>query len=100
MNIFKNPEYLGTFRSMKNLDSSEEVNLQNILEKLSTYFSRRNIDILVNFRDFDRNNIGVLTESQVIKLIIISILVLICLIFSLDDVSQHTVMFYQLMIWI
>lgn len=64
-NIFKNPEYLGTFRSMKKLDPSDEVNLQNILQKLNTYFSRRNIDILVNFRDFDKNNIGILTESQV-----------------------------------
>jgi hypothetical protein len=64
-NVFKTPEYLGTFRSMKHLDSNEEMHLKDILTRLNTYYTKRNTDILINFRDFDRNNIGVLTESQV-----------------------------------
>lgn len=56
---------MGTFRSMKHLDSNEEMHLKDILTRLNTYYAKRNTDILINFRDFDRNNIGVLTESQV-----------------------------------
>ncbi len=66
--VYKNPEYLGTFRSMKNLETNEESSLRNLLSTMNGYYARRNLDILEKFRDFDRNNIGVLTESQVIKL--------------------------------
>ena len=52
---------------MRSLDSNEEKILRDILVNLNGYYSKRNIDILTTFRDFDRNNIGVLTESQVIK---------------------------------
>ena len=63
-NVFKPPEYLGTFRSMISLSSEEELALRDILIRLNTHYSKRNTDILHDFRDFDRNNIGVLTESQ------------------------------------
>ena len=64
--VYETPEYLGTLRSMKILDSSEENTLKSLLGTLNSYYARRNLDILERFRDFDRNNIGVLTESQVI----------------------------------
>jgi hypothetical protein len=64
-NVFKPPEYLGTFRSMKSLNPENEMILRNILTRLNTHYSKRNTDILHDFRDFDRNNIGILTESQV-----------------------------------
>lgn len=64
-NVFKTPEYLGTFRSMKSLNQNEEMTLRDILARLNTHYLKRNTDILHDFRDFDRNNIGVLTESQV-----------------------------------
>lgn len=50
---------------MKKLDSKEEDDLRQLLGTLNSYCARRNLDILHKFRDFDRNNIGVLTESQV-----------------------------------
>lgn len=64
-NVFKNPEYLGTFRSKKQLGSNEENSLRSLLTDLNNYYSKKNLDLLPNFRDFDRNNIGVITESQV-----------------------------------
>lgn len=66
--IYKNPEYLGTFRSMKKLNESEEVDLRNLLSTLNGYCARRNLDILEKFRDYDRNNIGVVTESQFVRI--------------------------------
>ena len=49
---------------MKHLDSNEEMHLKDILTRLNTYYTKRNTDILINFRDFDRNNIG---KSQQLK---------------------------------
>lgn len=49
---------------MKSLDPNEEMVLRDILSKLNTHYTKRNTDILINFRGFDKNNIGVLTESQ------------------------------------
>lgn len=63
--VFKNPEYLGTFRSMKQLDPREESDLRNLLGRLNSYYGKKNIDILTTFRDFDRNNIGTVTQNQV-----------------------------------
>ena len=63
--LFKNPQYLGTFRSQKSLNANEENLLNELLKDLNTYYTKKNIDLLPNFRDFDRNNIGVITESQV-----------------------------------
>ena len=66
--VYKNPEYLGTLRSMNILSQEEEDDLKNLLNHINNYYSKRNIDILTNFRDFDRNNIGTVTENQVNKL--------------------------------
>ncbi|CAF0814337.1 unnamed protein product [Brachionus calyciflorus] len=68
-NVFKNPEYLGTFRSLKSLDPSEEQALSVLLNDLNNYYSKKNIDLLPTFRDFDRNNIGVVTESQFLRVL-------------------------------
>ena len=62
---FQNPEYLGTLRSMEQLSPAEEEDLKGLLSHVKNYYSKRNIDILTNFRDFDRNNIGTINESQV-----------------------------------
>lgn len=64
-NVYKNPEYLGTFRSLQKLNQTEEQLLNGLLTDLNSYYSKKNIDLLPNFRDFDRNNIGIVTESQV-----------------------------------
>ncbi|RNA20364.1 EF hand family, partial [Brachionus plicatilis] len=66
-NISKNPEYLGTFRSLQKLNSSEEQLLDGLLSDLNSYYSKKNVDLLPNFRDFDRNNIGIVTESQFLR---------------------------------
>lgn len=66
--IYKNPEYLGTFRSMKKLNQQEEDELRNLLGTLNSFCARRNMDILEKFRDYDRNNIGVVTESQFVRI--------------------------------
>jgi hypothetical protein len=50
------------------LTPDEESRLRKLLAHINNYFSKRNIDILTNFRDFDRNNIGTVTESQVKRL--------------------------------
>lgn len=65
--VYKNPEYLGTFRSMAKLNPSEEADLKQLLATLNSYYARRNLDILEKFRDFDRNNIGILTISQFVR---------------------------------
>jgi hypothetical protein len=63
--VYNNPEYLGTLRSMERLSPYEEEDLKELLGHINNYYSKRNIDVLTNFRDFDRNNIGTVTESQV-----------------------------------
>jgi hypothetical protein len=62
---YKNPEYLGTFRSLKKLSPDEELDLKNLLIDLSSYYAKKNIEVLTWFRDFDRNRIGLVTENQV-----------------------------------
>lgn len=66
-NIITNPQYLGTFRSLQILNQSEEHLLDGLLSDLNSYYSKKNLDLLPNFKDFDRNNIGIVTESQVNK---------------------------------
>ena len=61
---YKNPEYLGTFRSMKKLSPDEEADLKMLLIDMSKYYSKKNIEVLTWFRDFDRNRIGLVTENQ------------------------------------
>jgi hypothetical protein len=63
--VYNSPEYLGTLRSMERLTQAEEEQLKDLLGHINNYYSKRNIDVLTNFRDFDRNNIGTVTESQV-----------------------------------
>lgn len=50
---------------MRVLDESEERQLAKLLDDLNEYYSKRNIDILTSFRDFDRNKNGLVTENQV-----------------------------------
>lgn len=52
---------------MARLSEQEEVALRDLLGTLNSYYARRNLDILEKFRDFDRNNIGVLTISQFVR---------------------------------
>ena len=63
--VYNSPEYLGTLRYMERLSQAEEEQLRDLLSHIKNYYSKRNIDVLTNFRDFDRNNIGTVTESQV-----------------------------------
>lgn len=65
---YKNPEYLGTFRSVKRLSDEDESLLSSLLSHLKTYYSKRNFEVLTFFKDFDKNKIGIVTESQVIYL--------------------------------
>lgn len=66
-NIIKNPEYLGTIRSLQILNEHEEQLLGQLLSDLNSYYSKKNLDLLPSFEDFDRNHIGIVTESQVNK---------------------------------
>ena len=63
--VFKNPEYLGTFRSTKFLDEENMNKLENLLFFLFNYYKKNGIDILTNFHDFDKSNTGAVTEAQV-----------------------------------
>ncbi len=63
--VYKNPEYLGTLRSMKQLDDKLESELKQLLSQMSEYYSKKNIDVLTFFRDFDRNKNGLVSVSQV-----------------------------------
>ena len=65
--IYQSPEYLGTLRSMAKLSEEEEVELKSLLVTIANYCAKRNLDLLEKFRDFDRNNIGILTESQFVR---------------------------------
>ena len=56
---------MGTFRSMKKLSQDDELNLKSLLIDLNNYYSKKNIEVLTWFRDFDRNRIGLVTENQV-----------------------------------
>lgn len=64
---FKNPEYLGTFRSTNFLEENTMSQIEALLTSLSLYYSKNGIDILSYFRDFDKANSGAVTESQVIN---------------------------------
>lgn len=61
---YKNPEYLGTFRSVQTLSPNEEILLKSLLNDLNSYYAKKNIEVLTFFRDFDRNSIGLVTEKQ------------------------------------
>jgi Ca2+-binding EF-hand superfamily protein len=63
--VFKNPEYLGTLRSMKQLDDELESEIKHLLSRMSEYYSKKNIDVLTFFRDFDKNKNGLVSISQV-----------------------------------
>jgi hypothetical protein len=63
---FKNPEYLGTFRSTNFLEENTMTKIEALLTLLSSYYSKNGIDILSYFHDFDKANSGAVTESQVI----------------------------------
>lgn len=63
--VYKNPEYLGTLRSMKKLDDELENELKQLLSQMSEYYSKKNIDVLTFFRDFDKNKNGLVSVSQV-----------------------------------
>lgn len=65
--IYQSPEYLGTLRSMTKLNEEEEIELKSLLTTINNYCAKRNLDLLEKFRDFDRNKIGILTESQFIR---------------------------------
>ena len=63
--VFKNPEYLGTFRSTRFLDQENMSRIESLLNFLYTYYQKNGIEVLTNFHDFDRSNTGAVTEAQV-----------------------------------
>ena len=52
---------------MKQVDVELEDELKHLLTNLGGYYSKKNIDVLTFFRDFDKNKNGLITESQVKK---------------------------------
>jgi hypothetical protein len=65
--VFKNPEYLGTFRSTRFLDQENMSKIESLLHFLYTYYQKNGIEVLTNFHDFDKSNTGAVTEAQVGK---------------------------------
>jgi hypothetical protein len=63
--IPKSLSYLGTIRSMNQLSNEDETKLKHLLSNINDHFKKNSLDIFTNFKDFDKNNIGLLTESQV-----------------------------------
>jgi hypothetical protein len=67
VHVFKNPEYLGTFKSTQILDEGNMSKLENMLHYMSTYYKRNGIDVLTCLHDFDKANSGAVTEAQFLR---------------------------------
>ncbi len=67
VHVFKNPEYLGTFKSTHILDEENMRKLENLLRYMTTYYKRNGIDVLTCLHDFDKANSGAVTEAQFLR---------------------------------
>ncbi|XP_071953709.1 uncharacterized protein [Antedon mediterranea] len=57
-------EYLGTTRSVRPLSPAFQHKINRVLQSLAPYYKYHGINIRTSFEDFDKHNIGLVTESQ------------------------------------
>ena len=62
--LFKNPPFLGTRRTLNQLEHEDEEALRALLARLSAHYAKKNFEALTFFKDFDKMKSGHVTESQ------------------------------------